>query len=405
MMKKIFSIMIALMLMVMSASAQNYVYPGHLGMPYVGINGGVVTALDAPTFGDAVKNVTPVAGVELGTYFTPVWGVSAEGVAVFNLPPYEQQTILNSHYVLGNGKMNLSNFLAGYKGYPRRVEFVLVAGAGWGRSYTKLVPNAEPEGTGEWILTKADGDAPEEGDVTTGPLATYTTADQMVYNTGAEININLGKARAWQLNVRPSVIWNHPNGGFNFDVNNATARVTLGVTYKFGNRRLNSHNFVKNNYAVSQYDYDILAARYDECSKRPAEIKEVPVEKVVEKTVTEVYGVPTYIGERYITFPIGSATLSQDSKARLKQFVKECVVDTVYVCVIGSADSKTGTETRNYDLAAARAKVVKEYLVNELNVPENDVFIDTTLDATDDVRTSRSAVLTIVDKNNGEDVD
>ena len=379
-MKKFFAIIVALFMTIM-VNAQNYEYPGVFGMPYVNLNAGAVTPLSNLKDFD-VKAIQPAAGIELGTYVTPVWGASVEGVSVFNLSKAEDQTLLDRFYVLGNGKMNVSNFLAGYKGYPRRVEFVLVAGAGWERDYWKVPANEE---TADYKLAHRDG---------------------MVYNTGAEINVNLGKARAWQINVRPSVIWGHnAENPYGFKLADATARLNLGVTYKFGNRRIKSHNFVKNDYAVSQYDYDILAARYEECHNRPAEVKEVPVEKIVEKTVTEVYGVPTYIGERYITFPIGSTALSQDSKARLKQFVKECVVDTVYVCVIGSADSKTGTETRNYDLAAARAKVVKEYLVNELNVPENDVFVEVTLDATDDVRTSRSAVLTIVDKNSGEDVD
>ncbi len=141
-MKKIFMFFVALAMTVM-ATAQNYEYTSAIGMPYVNINAGAIAPLTTPATG-----ILPAAGIELGTYVTPVWGASAEGVAVFNLPPYDQQTILNSHYVLGNGKMNVSNFLAGYKGYPRRVEFVLVAGAGWGRSYTKLVLNAEPAGDG-----------------------------------------------------------------------------------------------------------------------------------------------------------------------------------------------------------------------------------------------------------------
>ena len=292
MMKKIFAIFAALAITVV-ASAQNYEYTGVLGMPYVNINAGAVAPLTTPTTG-----ILPAAGIELGTYVTPVWGASAEGVAVFNLPKAEDQTLLNSHYVLGNGKMNVSNFLAGYKGQPRLVEFVLVAGAGWGRSYTKLVPDAEPAGDGSWILTKADDEGtPAEPDAPAEPAAPekgYTTADQMVYNTGAEINFNLGKARACQISVRPSVIWGHnAENQFGFNPANAQARLNVGFTYKFGNRRVKSHNFVTNDYAVSQHDYDVLMARYEECHNRPAEVKEVPVETVVEKEVPVNVEVPT----------------------------------------------------------------------------------------------------------------
>lgn len=366
-MKKIFMFFVALAMTVM-ATAQNYEYTGVFGMPYFNINAGAIAPLTSPTTG-----ILPAAGIELGTYVTPVWGTSAEGVAVFNLPPYGQQTILNSHYVLGNGKMNVSNFLAGYDGYPRRVEFVLVAGAGWGRSYTKMVPNA-------------DGETPEKA---------YTTADQMVYNTGAEINFNLGQARACQISLRPSVIWGHnAENQFGFNPSNAQLRVNLGFTYKFGNRRVKSHNFVTNDYAVSQHDYDVLMARYEECHSREPEKVEVPVEVPVEKLVPTPVNVPVYFGENLILFPCGSAKLDAKNKEILRHFVED-VQDDVIVYIVGSADSKTGTESFNYDLAGKRAKAVRDELV-KLGINENDIAIDTTLDGASTVKASRSASVTIM---------
>jgi outer membrane protein OmpA-like peptidoglycan-associated protein len=159
-----------------------------------------------------------------------------------------------------------------------------------------------------------------------------------------------------------------------------------------------SHNFVTNNYAVTQHDYDVLMAKYEECHNRPAEVKEVPVEKLVEKEVVKTVDVLTYFGETYILFPSGNKTLNADAKARLDQFAKH-VDGKVYVNVLGSADSKTGSKSYNYDLAAARAKAVKDYLVKKCGVAEDDVVINTTLDATDTIKTSRSAVLTIVVKD------
>ena len=398
-MKKIFAIFAALAVTVM-ATAQNYEYTGVLGMPYVNINGGAVMPLSNFKTFDA-NAIQPAAGIELGTYVTPVWGASAEGIAVFNLNKAADQTLLDRHYVLGNGKMNVSNFLAGYKGYPRRVEFVLVAGAGWERDYWKVPANELPNIEGDWAFTKADGETPAEPDAPVTPAGDYTLAhrDGMVYNTGAEININLGQARAWQVSVRPSVIWGHDaENQFGFNPANATARLNVGFTYKFGNRRVKSHNFVTNDYAVSQHDYDVLMARYEECHNRPAEVKEVPVEVPVEKEVIKTVDVLTYFGETFILFPSGKTALNTDAKARLDQFAKH-VDGTVYVNVLGSADSKTGSQSRNYDLAAARAKAVKEYLVKKCGIAEDDVVINTTLDATDTIKTSRSAVLTIVVKD------
>lgn len=365
-MKKIFTFFAALAITVM-ATAQNYEYVGPFGMPYVNLNAGAVMPLS--NFKDFNANaIAPAAGLELGTYVTPVWGASVEGVAAFSLPKTDDKPLVGEHLVLGNGKVNLSNLLAGYNGYPRRVEFVLVAGAGWKRDYWKVPANEESV---DYTLAHRDG---------------------MVYNTGAEININLGQTRAWQVSVRPSVIWGHDaENQFGFNPANAQARLNVGFTYKFGNRRVKSHNFVTNDYAVSQHDYDVLAARYDECSKKASETieKEVLVEKPVFKEVETL----SYFGETYITFPIGKYTLSEEGKSILAQLAKH-VSSTTCVYVIGSADSKTGTEKRNNVLAEKRAQVVKDELV-KLGVPEKDVITDTTIDVTDNVRTSRSAVVTI----------
>lgn len=364
-MKKFFAIITAL-IMAFTVSAQNYEYTGPFGMPYINLNAGAIAPLMTPT-----TDILPAAGIELGTYVTPIWGASAEGVAVFNLKKTADQTLLNRHFVLANGKMNVSNFLAGYKGYPRRVEFVLVAGAGWEREYWKVPANEEAT---DYVLAHRDG---------------------MVYNTGAEVNINLGKARAWQINLRPSVIWRHDvENQFGFNPNNAFARLNLGITYKFGNNRVKSHNFVTNNYAVTQYDYDVLMARYEECSKREPEKVEVPVEVVVEKPVVELVNVPVYFGENLILFPCGSAELDANNKEILKHFVEDAQ-DDVLIYVVGSADSKTGSENFNYDLAAKRAKAVKDELV-KLGLDEKDIAIDVTLDAGSTVKAARSATVTIM---------
>ena len=62
--------------------------------------------------------------------------------------------------------------------------------------------------------------------------------------------------------------------------------------------------------------------------------------------------------------------------------------------MVGYADSKTGTQNRNFALAKNRANVVKNALV-KAGVAEDRISVDSTLDATDNVRTSRSAVVTL----------
>lgn len=367
-MKKIFAFIAALTVMV-SASAQtrNIEQTCSFGMPYVGAFVGAGVPLNSfSSEGSWTEFVLPAAGLELGTYVTPVWGASAEGSVMFNAQESSQPAVAGL-YVLGNGKMNLSNLLGGYKGCPRKAEVVLVAGAGWSRCYANLI--------------MPDGEK------------TLLTGDEMVYNTGAELNFNLGKTRAWQINIKPSVVWSHDaDNQFGFDKNYATARINAGVTYKFGCRKTNNHNFVTNDYAVTQHDYDVLMARYEECHNREPEKVEVPVEVVVEKTV-EVAGAPKYFGESMVLFPCGSATLSANNKEVIRHFFEDAQ-DGAVIYILGSADSATGTEKFNYELANKRAQVVKAELI-KLGADENEIEIDTTLDGGSTIRASRCAFLSI----------
>jgi len=356
-MKKLFSIMIALTIGIMGF-AQNYERTGAWGMPYFNVTGGVVTPLTSLTsFSDAFNDARPVVAAEIGTYVTPVWGFSVTGEGIIN--NLGTHTAFDGSNVVFNGKANISNLLAGYKGYPRRVELVVVPGIGWSRQY----------GYENEIFDR----------------------DYLTYNANAELNINMGKERAWQINVRPGVIWSMFDGDFNFDKRHGALRLTAGVTYKFKNGHTKSHNFKTNDYAVSQHDYDVLLARYEELAKRDPVVKEV--ETVVEKKVVETVDVPTYFGETFITFDVNKAVLKKSQKAILDEFAKNITEETI-VHIVGSADSATGTEARNNELAHKRAEVVRDYLVSK-NVKANGIQNDTKIDAGTSIETSRSAVLTL----------
>ena len=356
-MKKILAIFAALVMAIGVATAQNYEYVGPFGMPYVTVDGGGISHLNAGTFTDFVKGFRPSAGLELGTYFTPVWGASVEGLAHINTTG--SYTFVDQSAVLANGKVNLTNLFLGYNGRPWVLDVVGVAGIGWGHDYGE--PIVDP--------------------------------NYVVYNTGTEFNFNLGEKRAWQINVRPTVLWNNYDNDPKFHVNDAHVRLTVGLTYKFGNRRVNSHNFVTNNYAVTREDYDALNEKYNNLANRPPVVKvvEKPVVKVEKEIVKET---KVLVGSHIITFPIGSCVLSATEKAKVDAFAKSLDGETL-IKIVGSADSKTGTETRNFALAKNRANVVKYVLVSEYGISEDRIAVETTLDATDNVLTSRSAIATL----------
>ena len=174
------------------------------------------------------------------------------------------------------------------------------------------------------------------------------------------------------------------------------AHLSIGVTYKFGNKRTGSHNFVVNDYAVSQSDYNALLSKYNSLkneSPKTEVVKDtVVVEKVIEKVVEVEKWSKAVAPNNIITFTIGSSVLSDTERAKVLAFAKSLNEDT-FVEIIGSADSETGSEDGNYILARNRADVVRNILIKEFAIKDNHITTTIRLDATDDVLTSRSAIL------------
>ena len=390
-MKKFLMIFAAMAITVMAA-AQTVEHSKLLDNTSVTVLGGGVTTgrfddVPTPFFWDGTKalfnGVRPFVGIELTKYVTPVVGFSVEGLGFIGTT--NSYTFFDESAVLGNGKINFSNWFGGYKGQPRRVEVVGVLGMGWGHDYVNNEVQA-------WASSPEEG---KEFVVGTDPYMSnrvlFTDKNYVVYNASAEVNVNLGKEREWQITVRPGVLWFNKYTAGNFQSlptfkADARANVQLGLTYKFG--KSGHKNFRLCPYSVTQADYDALKDKYNDALNRE------PVVREVVKTVTETKEVPVetkvLVGSTIITFNIGSCELTPTEKAKVEAFAKSLDGETL-VSVTGSADSKTGTETRNFALAKNRANVVKNALIG-FGVAEDRIDTDYTLDATDNVLTSRSAI-------------
>ena len=396
-MKKIFSFIIALVMMVTLASAQTVEKSKWYENTSVTILGGGVTTgqfTDVPTpfFWDGTKavfsGVKPMMGLEVTKYFTPVVGASIEGLGFIGTTTSD--TFFDESVVLGNAKLNVSN-LFGYKGQPRRVEVVAVAGLGWGHDYVN--GNAQT-----WSSSPAEGKYLVFGN---NPYNSntlhFTDKNYVVYNAGAELNVNLGKERAWQISVRPGVLWFNKYTAGNFQSlptwkHDAHANVQLGVTYKFG--KSGRHNFVLCPYSVTKADYDALNSKYNELLNREPEVykvtKTVTETKEVVKTETKVL-----VGTTVITFPIGSCALSNVERQKVALFAETFKDDDTLIKLVGSADSKTGSENRNFALAQNRANVVKNVLVNDYGINADRITVETELDVLSDAEATRCVLATV----------
>ena len=360
-----------------------------------GITTGQFNQVPSPFFWDGakgvVKGVRPYMGVELGKYVTPVVGFSLEGIGFVGTT--SSYTFFDESAVLVNGKLNFSNWFGGYKGQPRRIEVVGVLGMGWGHDYV---------GNGQTWTRYANSDLETVMGTNTYVPAeenkVATDRDYVAYKAGAEFNINLGEKRAWQINVRPGVMWFNKHTKTQYQslprfMSDGRADVEVGVTYKFGSKSKKSHNFVLCPYSVTQADYDAALAALEAEKNKPAVVQEV-VKTVTDTVEVVVKDTRVLVGSNIITFAIGSCALTEVERAKIDAFAKSLDEDTL-IQIVGSADSKTGTETRNFALANNRANVVKNVLINDYNIAPERIHVATTLDATDNALTSRSAILTL----------
>jgi outer membrane protein OmpA-like peptidoglycan-associated protein len=370
-MKKLISIFVALMMVFATASAQTVEHSTFFENTSVTLYGGGITTQHLggePFFWGGAKNIVkgirPVAGIELTKYVTPVVGFGIEGLAMFNTT--NTNTWVSQSNVVADLKLNLSNWIGGYPGQPRRVEVVFVPGLGWGHDY---------------------------GYVLLGRPRNYLT-----YNVGAEMNINLGKERAWQINIKPVAVWNNYDRELGFYNENLQGRLQIGITYKFGSRSKKSHNFVNCPYTVTSAQFDAAVAEADSLYARVQELeKREPkvIEKVVEKQVIvekQVQHSPAL--QTVLTFASGSAKLSAVEKAKLGVLARAVRADE-NIFLVGSADSATGYPDSNYRLAEQRAQAVRESLIKDFGIEADRIYTRVELDTNELPAASRSVIITL----------
>ena len=209
-MKKL-GLLFAAAAMAVSVNAQTVTESKTFDNFYIGINGGA----QVKTTGESwMNNLNSNAGLRIGRWFTPVFGLAAEGNVYFNdhCKHYMPQSKTVARYMNVGliGTVNLSNWFAGYKGEPRLFEVVPVYGFGWGHTF----------GTDE-------------------------NYNVLTSKAGIDFTFNLGKAKAWQVYVEPSMNWSLNGYGYEgvaYNINKSAFQLNAGIVYKFKNSN-GSHNF------------------------------------------------------------------------------------------------------------------------------------------------------------------
>lgn len=327
-----------------SASAQTVSESKTFDNIYIGINGGVATKTTGHKW---LSDLNPNAGLRIGRYFTPVFGMAIEGNAYFSNKPWASTgTVVRAINTQLLGTVNLSNWFGGYKGEPRVFEVSALYGLGWGHVFNNK-KNMEP-------------------------------INRMTSKAALDFTFNFGSAKEWQFYIEPSInfaflgqsrnraeadgkpLASGAQYGFKtttngdqptYNINNSMVQLNAGFIYKFANSN-GTHNFT---IVVprDQAEIDALNAQINELRNRKPEvitkevIKEVPAVK--ELTVSDLV---------FVTFAQAKYNLTNEAKNALDK-----IKEGSHVQIVGTA-SPEGNPQFNQTLSENRAKVVADYLTN-----------------------------------------
>ena len=354
--------MLAAASMAASVSAQTVAESKTFDNIYVGINGGVATKTTGHKW---LSDLDPNAGLRIGRYFTPVFGLAIEGNAYFSNKPWGSTgTVVRATNASLLGTVNLSNWFGGYKGEPRTFEVSALYGLGWMHIFTN---NKAFE------------------------AATSENRNRMTSKAALDFAFNFGSAKQFQFYVEPSINFaflgqshshnvvatpaglTYPEYNVNYgykaasqagqpayNINNSFVQLNAGLVYKFANSN-GTHNFTIVT-PRDQAEIDALNAQINELRNRKPEVitkevvKEVPSVKIKELSVSDLV---------FVTFAQGKSNLTREAKAALNN-----VKEGSHVQVVGTA-SPEGSKEINDRLSQARADVVANYLKSRgVNIDE-----------------------------------
>ena len=346
-------LMLAAASMAASVSAQTVAESKAFDNVYVGINGGVATKTTGHKW---LSDLDPNAGLRIGRYFTPVFGLAVEGNAYFsNKPWHSTGTAVRATNVSLLGTVNLSNLFGGYKGEPRAFEVSALYGLGWMHVFTNdKAVKAATENQRNRMTSKAALDF----------AFNFGSAKQFQFYVEPSINFAfLGKSHSHNVAVTPAgVTYPETSYGYGYkataqagqpayNINNSFVQLNAGLVYKFANSN-GTHNFTIVT-PRDQAEIDALNAQINELRNRKPEVitkevvKEVPSVKVKELSVSDLV---------FVTFAQGKSNLTREAKAALNN-----VKEGSHVQVVGTA-SPEGSKEINDRLSQARADVVANYL-------------------------------------------
>lgn len=360
-MKKLLTLFVAASL-AGTLSAQSLSESKSIDNWYVGVNGGLSTQSTGHGW---LKGLNPNAGVRVGRYFTPVFGLAVESNAYLkNTDGRSTGTFVNALNTSLLGTVNVSNWFGGYPGSPRSFEVVALYGLGWGHVFGS-------------------------------PSSLYSSVqDAVTSKAGLDFVFNLGRSKSCQFYVEPAMVWslggNDFNPGVQYNLNHSAFQLNVGLIYKLKNSN-GTHNF-QISEVRDPYEIDALNSRINDLrlavierdatiASQDCQLRDLrtALDDCIGKSSVATY---TTVLQPTVQFRQGKSSIESSQYAsieRIAQYMRSN--PDVKVEIVGYA-SPEGSADFNQRLSEKRADVVKKTLVNKYHI-SSDRLISKGKGATD----------------------
>ena len=350
---------------------------------YASVNAGAITPFKGNLIGDARLNV----GVEVGRFLTPVFGLGAEYRLNVNTTP--SANIFDQSNLTGLMKFNLTNLFLGYTGEPRFFEMGLNYGIGWGHNFVCGWPY-------HYVFAADNVLGYQAPDKPHRPASVADVTDEhgwdMNYLTskvGLDFNFNIGEQKAWQINVKPALVWamhenffaESSNHGYRLNGNMAAIELVAGLTYKFGNSH-GTHNFVRSRlYDQNEVDMlngqinDLKGMLTDKDAQLAAANNRIAQDakriKELEDALANVKCDPEL--ETIVNFACASSRITNSQTANVERVANFLNANpNAKVSIKGYASPEGGTNY-NQKLSERRANAVKDMLMKKYGIDESRI--------------------------------
>lgn len=323
-----------------SASAQEKITTGY--GPSENWYGGVLVGGTYTPYFEAQR---PVIGLELGKQISPIVGVSLQGITGIN------STISHNAFdefaLTLNGKFNLMNLFAGYKGSPRVFEIEGIVGFGWLHEFF--------------------------------PQSMMDDNNMLTARFGGSLNFNVGKEKQWTISLRPAYAPRYDGQEFKQVRVEGRFEMMAGLTYHFKGKSGNRHFGVMEAYDQAYVDRlnedindmrkkaDAAEAENGELQKKNDDLNTALRDCMEEnkKANDKAFDV---MMEPVVSFRQSRDVIDRNQLSNIENIANYMKANPDVKLDIKGYASPEGNADFNQKLSERRANAVKDMLVNDYQI-------------------------------------